>query len=405
MLIASSSQIPRGTARRNPSPARITPARMRRATLRLVSGSPRRGSLPRGPKSSASRAPRTRRKSVRHEFAFSDLSVCTGPGALDATDSAGDSTPRQAIVGVAVFLVFPRLALAHEYGPRRVPGGPGAAGAVRRSAGGRARSDRGELREGVLRRGRMDHPPGRRPFGSVHDPRGRGDHGDRRRGSPRPAEGKLLRGGFRAAGGADERLDRHEDPRQLPARPRPGGRSLPRLSPTGDVPDPEGRGPKAEDRVRVGHLMSVQQEPLARPSATLPGYLPIADHGIIGDLHTVALVGTDGTIDWYCCPHFDSPSVFGAILDRERGGYYRIAPASDGWTQKQLYFPDTNVLITRFLMTDGVGEVQDFMPIHEAPGSVFRHRLIRRVIGVRGELTFRIEVEPRFNYGRDPHSV
>jgi GH15 family glucan-1,4-alpha-glucosidase len=137
----------------------------------------------------------------------------------------------------------------------------------------------------------------------------------------------------------------------------------------------------------------------------LPGYLPIAEHGIIGDLHTAALVGTDGTIDWYCCPHFDSPSVFGAILDRRRGGYYRIAPAGDNWTPKQLYFPDTNVLITRFLTREGVGEVQDFMPVHDEPGSIFRHRLIRRVLGVRGELTFRVEVEPRFNYGRDPHTI
>ena len=137
----------------------------------------------------------------------------------------------------------------------------------------------------------------------------------------------------------------------------------------------------------------------------LPGYLPIAEHGIIGDLHTAALVGTDGTIDWYCCPHFDSPSVFGAILDRQRGGYYRIAPATDNWTPKQLYFPDTNVLITRFLTREGVGEVQDFMPVHDEPGSIFRHRLIRRVLGVRGELTFRVEVEPRFNYGRDPHTI
>jgi GH15 family glucan-1,4-alpha-glucosidase len=137
----------------------------------------------------------------------------------------------------------------------------------------------------------------------------------------------------------------------------------------------------------------------------LPGYLPIAEHGIIGDLHTAALVGTDGTIDWYCCPHFDSPSVFAAILDRRRGGYYRIAPAGDNWTPKQLYFPDTNVLITRFLTREGVGEVQDFMPVHDEPGSIFRHRLIRRVLGVRGELTFRVEVEPRFNYGRDPHTI
>ena len=151
--------------------------------------------------------------------------------------------------------------------------------------------------------------------------------------------------------------------------------------------------------------MAVEAQPVQRPSPALPGYLPIAEHGIIGDLHTVALVGTDGTIDWYCCPHFDSPSVFGAILDKERGGYYRIAPAAEGWTQKQLYFPDTNVLITRFLTPDGVAEVQDFMPIHHAPGSVYKHRLIRRLVGVRGELTFRIEVEPRFNYGRDPHNV
>jgi GH15 family glucan-1,4-alpha-glucosidase len=155
----------------------------------------------------------------------------------------------------------------------------------------------------------------------------------------------------------------------------------------------------------VVHLTRLQQKPVARAGTSLRGYLPIAEHGIIGDLHTAALVGTDGTIDWYCCPHFDSPSVFGAILDRRRGGYYRIAPVIDGWTPKQLYFPDTNVLITRFLTRAGVGEVQDFMPIDQAPGSVYRHRLIRRVIGVRGELTFRIEVEPRFNYGRDPHTI
>ncbi len=90
-------------------------------------------------------------------------------------------------------------------------------------------------------------------------------------------------------------------------------------------------------------------------------YLPIAEHGLIGDLHTVALVGTDGTIDWYCCPRFDSPSVFASILDADHGGLFRISPDGDGWSSKQLYLPDTNVLITRFLMPDGVGEVQDFM--------------------------------------------
>ena len=63
-----------------------------------------------------------------------------------------------------------------------------------------------------------------------------------------------------------------------------------------------------------------------RTTAPSMDYLPIAEHGIIGDLHSIALVGTDGRIDWYCCPRFDSPSVFGAILDKDKGGFYRIAP-------------------------------------------------------------------------------
>ena len=134
-------------------------------------------------------------------------------------------------------------------------------------------------------------------------------------------------------------------------------------------------------------------------------YLPIAEHGIIGDLHSIALVGTDGTIDWYCCPRFDSPSVFGSILDAEKGGFYRIAPATDDWTPKQLYLPDTNVLITRFLTPGGVGEVQDFMPIQPRGALVHRHRLIRRVIGVRGEMRFRVDVQPRFDYAREPHEM
>jgi GH15 family glucan-1,4-alpha-glucosidase len=136
----------------------------------------------------------------------------------------------------------------------------------------------------------------------------------------------------------------------------------------------------------------------------MTGYLPIAEHGIIGDQHSIALVGTDGSIDWYCCPRFDSPSLFAAILDKDRGGYYRIAPAREQGTTKQLYLPDTNVLITRFLTPAGVGEVQDFMPIAAGHGD-HRHRLVRRVVAVRGEITFRVEVEPRFNYGRDPHDV
>jgi GH15 family glucan-1,4-alpha-glucosidase len=133
-------------------------------------------------------------------------------------------------------------------------------------------------------------------------------------------------------------------------------------------------------------------------------YLPIAEHGVIGDLHTIALVGTDGTIDWYCPPRFDSPSVFAAILDRRRGGRWRIAPTLGVGTVKQLYFPDTNVLITRFLTPTGVGEVQDFMPVQGAV-ETHRHRLIRRVLCVRGEMRFRLDVEPRFDYGRAPHET
>jgi len=133
-------------------------------------------------------------------------------------------------------------------------------------------------------------------------------------------------------------------------------------------------------------------------------YLPIAEHGVIGDLHTVALVGTDGSIDWYCTPRFDSPSVFAAILDKDRGGYFRIAPAGAEHAVKQLYFPDTNVLITRFLTPQGVGEVQDFMPISSGEER-HRHRLIRRVVCVRGEMEFVIECEPRFDYARATHTT
>ncbi len=95
----------------------------------------------------------------------------------------------------------------------------------------------------------------------------------------------------------------------------------------------------------------------------MPAYPLIADHGLIGDLQTSALVATDGSIDWFCAPRFDSPSIFGALLDHDRGGHFRIRPAGEVFTSKQLYFPDTAVLVTRFLTEAGVGEVIDFMPV------------------------------------------
>ena len=133
-------------------------------------------------------------------------------------------------------------------------------------------------------------------------------------------------------------------------------------------------------------------------------YLPIAEHGLIGDLRSVALVGTDGTIDWYCCPSFDAPSVFASILDAERGGRFELAAAVPART-KQFYFPDTNVLITRFYTEDGVGEVQDFMPVDGDTVETERHRLIRRVLCVRGSIPFRTRVAPRFDYGAQPHTL
>lgn len=135
-------------------------------------------------------------------------------------------------------------------------------------------------------------------------------------------------------------------------------------------------------------------------------YQPIENYGIIGDQHTVALVGINGSIDWLCFPHFDSPSVFGAILDDKKGGHFSISPVAHGVTHKQLYWPETNVLVTRFLSPDGVGEVMDFMPVEEPwREDRHQHRLIRRVNLVRGSMAFRMECSPAFNYARDHHRV
>ncbi len=135
------------------------------------------------------------------------------------------------------------------------------------------------------------------------------------------------------------------------------------------------------------------------------GYQPIENYGIIGDMHTAALVGIDGSIDWFCFPRFDSPSVFAAILDEKKGGRYKISPQSRGATHKQLYWPETNVLITRFLSPDGVGEVIDFMPAGQPTEDQGRYQIVRRVHMVRGKMPFRMECFPAFNYARDDHTV
>ena len=92
-------------------------------------------------------------------------------------------------------------------------------------------------------------------------------------------------------------------------------------------------------------------------------YQAIENYGLIGNLRTAALVGMDGSIDWLCLPHFDSPSVFAAILDDQKGGRFRIAPAGEDFRRKQFYWPDTTILVTRFLDDDGVGELEDYMPV------------------------------------------
>lgn len=133
-------------------------------------------------------------------------------------------------------------------------------------------------------------------------------------------------------------------------------------------------------------------------------YPMIENHGLIGDLQTAALVTTDGTVDWFCCPRIDSPSVFGALLDKHKGGHCTVRPAHATYATKQLYLPDTAVLVTRFMTEAGAGEVVDFMPVTGTTVTP-RHRLVRMVRCVRGSMTFEVDIAPRFDYGRRPHKI
>jgi GH15 family glucan-1,4-alpha-glucosidase len=131
-------------------------------------------------------------------------------------------------------------------------------------------------------------------------------------------------------------------------------------------------------------------------------YKPIENYGLIGDLNTAAMVGMDGSIDFMCFPRFDSPTIFAALLDHRKGGRFLLAPDIGKATHKQLYLPDSNVLLTRFLSEDGMGEVSDFMPITPLGHA---HDLVRRAKCIRGDLDFRMICEPRFDYARAPHRV
>jgi GH15 family glucan-1,4-alpha-glucosidase len=132
-------------------------------------------------------------------------------------------------------------------------------------------------------------------------------------------------------------------------------------------------------------------------------YQPIENYGVIGNMRTVALAGMHGSIDWFCFPDVDSPSVFGALLDDAKGGRFRIAPIDETVRRKQFYWPSTNILVTRFFNDEGIVELQDFMPLRRGailPGSIYR-----RVRCVRGKVHFRVECRPAFDYGRQAHRV
>ncbi len=131
-------------------------------------------------------------------------------------------------------------------------------------------------------------------------------------------------------------------------------------------------------------------------------YKPISEYGVIGDLHTVALVGTDASIDFMCFPEFDSPSIFAALLDSRRGGSFKLTPLLGDTRPKQIYMPDTNLLLTRFLSEEGVAEISDFMPIRELGHA---HDLVRRAKTIRGKVHYRMVCDPRFDYGRAEHRV
>ena len=134
-------------------------------------------------------------------------------------------------------------------------------------------------------------------------------------------------------------------------------------------------------------------------------YQPIENYGMIGNMRTVALIGMNGSIDWYCYPHFDSPSVFGAIVDDKKGGRFQISADSDGVRHKQFYWPSTNVLVTRFLMADGIAELEDFMPVGlSSESSAYRH-VYRRIRCVRGKVRISVTCRPAFDYGRQTHDV
>jgi GH15 family glucan-1,4-alpha-glucosidase len=132
-------------------------------------------------------------------------------------------------------------------------------------------------------------------------------------------------------------------------------------------------------------------------------YLPIENYGVIGNMQSIALVGMNGSIDFLCYPEFDSPTVFAALLDDQKGGRFEIRPQLSNVRVRQLYLPETNILITRFLAEAGVAELTDFMPIEqdgEQPNEI-----VRSVSVIRGNVHFEMRCQPRFHYAAGKHEL
>ena len=156
----------------------------------------------------------------------------------------------------------------------------------------------------------------------------------------------------------------------------------------------------AEDLTPQG--WEAESRPVEDTRASGPAGHPfpsIEEHGVIGDLRTAALVDTRGAVDFLCWPRFDSPAVFARLLDAQ-GGAFELGPEPGPRVRlKQIYLPDTNVLITRFLSKDAVAEVTDLMPV-TGP-----QRMIRIATCVRGRARFRLRCAPRLDHARAGHRV
>jgi GH15 family glucan-1,4-alpha-glucosidase len=136
------------------------------------------------------------------------------------------------------------------------------------------------------------------------------------------------------------------------------------------------------------------------------GFQAIENYAVIGNMRSTALVSIEGSIDFLCFPDFDSPTVFAALLDPQRGGFLRISPDLDDMRVKQMYLPDTNILLTRFLSSSGVAELTDFMPVVDSKDKTpYGHHILRMLRVVKGRITFHMRCAPRFDYARSGHTA